>query len=56
MERAANRLANALKVEYGTLKGMEAASVAGELRTFGRSNAPFGKASIGLMATPCLIG
>ena len=34
VERAASRLANALKPEYSTARGMEAASVATELRSF----------------------
>ncbi|MFA5930371.1 MAG: hypothetical protein WC861_05810 [Candidatus Micrarchaeia archaeon] len=42
--RVANRAANALKPEYGTLRGMEAASVATELRALGRGAMPFGSA------------
>ena len=54
--RAANRLANALKAEYGTPNSMGAASVAVELRTFAGSVAPFGKSRVDLIVTPCLMG
>ena len=41
VERAANRLANALKADYGNpKKGMEAASVATELRSFAMGMRP----------------
>jgi len=41
VERAANRLANALKVEYGNPeRSMEAASVATELRSFAMGMRP----------------
>ena len=54
--RVANRLANALKAEFGTPKGMEAASLAGDLRTFAGSMRPFGTSKFDLMGTPCMMG
>ena len=54
--RVANRAATALKAEFGTTKGMEAASLAGGLLTFAGSMRPFGTSKFDLMGTPCMMG
>ena len=55
MAKAVNALADALKSEYGTSRGTQAAVLAGELRTFGRNITPFGKANVELATSSCIM-